>query len=321
VTELSLKVAKISVETPDVKAFELHNSAGGDLPAFTAGSHIDVTVTLADGMTDTRSYSIASDPTDTSKYVLGILRELDGGGGSAFMHDKVSEGDILTASQPKNHFPLEPESEENLLIAGGIGITPILSMARELVNADRPFRMHYAAKSPEDMAFREDVESVTGEYGQLYFDGGNPANGMNLKLLLGHRRPGRHLFVCGPAGLIDAVRTQAQSMGWPENTIHYEVFKPAELDGEDQPVEVILAQSGDSHLVPADVSVLDYLHEQGVDIDYDCKIGICGLCATEVLEGEVDHRDHVLSEDERAEEKLFCPCISRAKGGPLKIDA
>ncbi len=320
-TELSLKVAKISNETADVKAFELCNSEGGELPAFTAGSHIDVTVTLGDGTTDTRSYSIASDPSDTSKYVLGILREVDGGGGSAFMHDSVAEGDVLTASLPKNHFELDADSEENLLIAGGIGVTPILSMARALKNQDRQFRLHFAAKTPEEMPFRKDVEEVSQEYGQLYFDGGDPANGMNLKLLLGHRRPGRHLYVCGPAGLIEAVRTQAQSMGWPENTIHYEVFKPAELDGEDQPVEVVLAQSGETHLVPADVSVLDYLHEQGVDIDYDCKIGICGLCATEVLDGEVDHRDHVLSEDEREEEKLFCPCISRSKGGPLKIDA
>lgn len=320
-SDLNLKVTSIVQEAPTVKAFVLEAADGGTLPAFDAGAHIDVTVTLGDGSVDKRSYSLASGPGDTSSYTLGVLREEAGDGGSAFMHDSVSVGDELQATVPKNHFPLDDDAEDNLLIAGGIGVTPILAMARALAAADRPFAFHYAAKTPEEMAFRGDVEGVCGEHAKLYFDGGDPAKGIDLKDLLSHRPPGRHLYVCGPGGLIEAVRSTAKDAGWPENTIHYEVFKPAELDGEDEAVEIVLQETGRSVTVPADRTILEHLLDEGVDIDYDCKIGICGLCATTVIEGEVDHRDHVLTEEERQDEKQFCPCISRSKGDPLVIDA
>lgn len=319
-SELTLKVDQIVNQSSNVKSFVLSNAAGGYLPPFTAGAHIDVTVTLEDGSTDVRSYSIASDPEATSTYTLGILREAAGKGGSAFMHDKVGIGAKLSASAPKNHFPLDDEAEDILLIAGGIGVTPILSMARQLARTGTPFHMHYASKSPEDMAFKADVEGVCGDKGDLYFDGGDPTKGINLKDVLSHRPAGRHVFVCGPVGLIEAVRDTTKELGWPENTVHFEVFKPAELDGEDTEIEVVLAQSGGTYTVPADVSILDHLLDQGVDIDWDCKMGICGLCATKLLDGEPDHRDYVLTEDERNDEQQFCPCISRAKSASITLD-
>jgi len=321
VSELTLKVESIADETSNVKSFVLSNAAGGYLPPFTAGAHIDISVTLEDGTTDIRSYSIASDPETTSTYTLGILREVDGKGGSAFMHDKVNVGDELGSTAPKNHFPLDAEAEDNLLIAGGIGITPILAMARQLDRKNNPYSLHYAARTPDDMAFKADAENVCGENGSLYFDGGDPTKGVDLKELLGHRPAGRHLYVCGPTGLIEAVRDTAKELGWPENTVHFEVFKPAELDGEDAEIEVILAQSGETYMVPADVSILDHLLDNGVDIDWDCKMGICGLCATKLLAGDPDHRDYVLTEDERNDEQQFCPCISRAKGASITLDA
>lgn len=319
-SELTLRVDQINDESTNVKSFVLSNAAGGYLPPFSAGAHIDITVTLADGATDVRSYSIASDPEVTTTYTLGILREQDGKGGSAFMHDTVRIGDELTSTAPKNHFPLDIDAEDNLLIAGGIGVTPILSMARKLARTGAKYDLHYAAKTPEDMAFKSDVEGVCGENGRLYFDGGDPAKGVDLKDLLSHRPAGRHLYVCGPTGLIEGVRDIAKELGWPENTVHFEVFKPAELDGEDAEVEVILAQSGETYMVPADVSILDHLLDQNVDIDWDCKMGICGLCATKLLEGEPDHRDYVLTEDERNDEQQFCPCISRAKSASITLD-
>lgn len=320
-SDLSLKIEKISQQTSNVKAYVLTSSDGAALPEFTAGAHIDVMVDLEDGSTDKRSYSLASDPKDTSAYTLGILREVAGKGGSAFMHDKLVEGAVIEASNPKNHFPLDDEAEDNLLIAGGIGVTPILAMARSLSASGAKFNMHYAARAPEEMAFKADVEAVCGENGHLYFDGGDPAKGINLKELLSNRQGGLHLFVCGPAGLIEAVRTMATEQGWPENTVHYEVFKPAELDGEDTELEVVLTETGETITVPADQTILDVMLDKGMDIDYDCKMGICGLCAVKVVGGEPDHRDFVLTEDEREDEKLFCPCISRAKGGSITLES
>ncbi len=319
-SELTLKVDQIVDQSPNVKSFVLSNAAGGYLPPFTAGAHIDVTVTLEDGSTEVRSYSIASDPEATSTYTLGILREAAGTGGSAFMHDKVKVGDKLTATAPKNHFPLDEDAEDNVLIAGGIGVTPILSMARQLARTGATFHMHYAAKTPADMPFKADVEAVCGDNGDLYFDGGDPTKGVNLKEVLSHRPAGRHVFVCGPVGLIEAVRDTAKDLGWPENTVHFEVFKAAESAGEDAEIEVVLALSGGTYTVPANVSILDHLLAQGVDIDWDCKMGICGLCATKLLDGEPDHRDYVLTEDERNDEQQFCPCISRAKSASITLD-
>jgi vanillate monooxygenase ferredoxin subunit len=321
VSDLTLKIEKVSQETSNVKSYVLKDASGADLPAFTAGAHIDVMITQEDGTTDKRSYSLASDPADTSAYTLGILREAAGKGGSAFMHDKLGEGDIVEASNPKNHFPLDAEAEDNLLIAGGIGVTPILAMARTLAAQGASFNMHYAARAPEEMAFKADVEAVCGENGHLYFDGGDPTKGVNLKELLANRPGGLHLYVCGPAGLIEAVRTTATEQGWPENTVHYEVFKPAELDGEDVELQVTLTASGETYTIPAGETILDVLLDAGIDIDYDCKMGICGLCAVKVIDGDPDHRDYVLTEDERDDEKLFCPCISRTKSGNITLES
>jgi vanillate monooxygenase ferredoxin subunit len=321
VSDLNLKIEKIVQETSTVKAYVLKSADGAALPEFTAGAHVDVMVTLEDGKTDKRSYSLASDPKDTSAYTLGVLREKEGKGGSAFMHDKLKEGDVIEASNPKNHFPLDGEAEDNLLIAGGIGVTPILAMARSLTAQGTRFNMHYAARAPEEMAFKTDVEAVCGDNGHLYFDGGDPTKGINLKDLLSNRPGGLHLFVCGPGGLIEAVRTTAADLGWPENTVHYEVFKPEELSGEDTELQVTLSENGQTYTIPADKSILDVLLDEGVDIDYDCKMGICGLCAVKVIDGDPDHRDYVLTEGEKTDEQLFCPCISRAKGGSITLES
>ena len=320
-SDLSLTVEKIVQETSNVKSYVLKGANGTALPTFTAGAHIDVMVTLEDGSADKRSYSLASDPTDTTAYTLGVLREAQGKGGSAWMHDTLAEGQVVEASNPKNHFPLDDDAEVSLLIAGGIGVTPILAMARSLSAKGASFSMHYAARAPEEMAFKTEVESVCGENGHLYFDGGDPTKGIDLKELLGHRPAGLHLYVCGPGGLIEAVRSTATEQGWPENTVHFEVFKPEELSGQDAALEVVLSQTGKTYSVPADETILDVLLNDGIDIDYDCKMGICGLCAVKVVDGEPDHRDYVLTEDEREGEKLFCPCISRGKGGSITLDA
>jgi vanillate O-demethylase ferredoxin subunit len=322
VNDLTLKVEKIVEATPAIKVFDLVAAEGATLPPFTAGAHVDVAVTLPDGSRDKRSYSLVNSPAEAGRYRLGILRDANSTGGSAFMHEGIREGDELAVSEPKNHFPLSESSGPSLLIAGGIGITPIFSMARVLLLQDREFELHYVARSPADMAFRADIEAELGERARLYFDGGDPARGADLEGLLEKRPEDCQLYVCGPAGLIGAVRDKAHEWGWPEAAIHYELFTAAEAKvtkTNDTAIEVTLAKSGTSHTVPAGESILEVLLDAKVEADFDCKMGICGLCATKVLAGEPDHRDHTLSADEQAEGQM-CICISRAKTPELTLD-
>ncbi len=318
-TGLTLRVEKIVAATPAIKVFDLVPAKGTALPSFTAGAHIDVGIKLPDGSRDKRSYSLLNSPAEAGRYRLGILRDADSSGGSAYMHDGVREGDELEVSEPKNHFPLSEGASKSLLIAGGIGITPILCMARVLLLQDREFELHYVCRRPEDMAFREEVLELLGGRARLYFDGGDPARGIDFEALTEKRPQGCHLYVCGPAGLIDAVRDKGHEWGWPDDALHYELFKAEEAKADDVPIEVTLAKSGTSYTVPAGESILDVLLEAKVEADYDCKMGICGLCATKVLKGEPDHRDHTLNDDEQAEGQM-CICISRAKGPGLTLD-
>ncbi len=321
-TDLTLKVEKIVDETSAIKVFDLVPANGAALLPFTAGAHIDVAVTLPDGSRDKRSYSLVNSPAELGRYRLGVLRDANSTGGSAHMHDGVHEGDELAVSEPKNHFPLDDAAPRSLLIAGGIGITPILCMARVLLLQDREFELHYVARSPEDMAFRAEIEALLDDRAHLCFDGGDPTQGLDLEGLMEKRPEGCQLYVCGPVGLIDAVREKGHEWGWPDTALHYELFKVEDAKAtkpKDTAIEVTLAKSGTSYTVPAGESILEVLLEAKVDADFDCKMGICGLCATKVLEGEPDHRDHTLSEDEQAEGQMRI-CISRAKGPRLTLD-
>ena len=316
--DLTLKVEKIVEATPAIKVFDLVAADGATRPPFTAGAHVDVAVTLPEGSRDKRSYSLVNSPAEAGRYRLGILRDANSTGGSAFMHEGIREGDELAVSEPKNHFPLSESGGPSLLIAGGIGITPILSMARVLALQEREFELHYVTRSPADMAFRADIEALLGARAHLAFDGGDPAQGIDLEGLLEKRPEGCQLHVCGPAGLIGAVREKAHEWGWPEAAVHYELFKAGQSKPEDVAIEVTLAKSGISYTVPAGESILEVLLEAKVEADFDCKMGICGLCATKVLKGEPDHRDHTLSADEQAEGQM-CICISRAKTPELTL--
>jgi ferredoxin-NADP reductase len=314
---LELLVAQIVELAPAIKGFTLRRRDGGDLPAFTAGAHIDVEVTLPDGAPATRSFSITNAPTKRDRYEIAVLLETQG---SVFMHERVKPGDVLRSSAPSNDFPLAPAASEHLLIAGGIGITPILGMLRVLAAAGQRFELHYCARSAEAAAFVDDVAALAGAHGHFHFDGGDPSRGLDLAALLATPVPGRHVYVCGPKPMIDTAVARCAAVGWPSDQVHVELFTRAAAAAGDQPIEVVLSRSGRTIAVASDKTILDALIEAGEDPMSDCRRGECGICVVPVVEGEPLHRDYYLTEREKAAGKLICLCISRARGKRLVLD-
>jgi vanillate O-demethylase ferredoxin subunit len=315
-----LVVSEVLQATARIRRFVLRHPQGDALPAFEAGAHLDVSIPLATGELAVRSYSIASSPADRSHYLLGVLREDAGKGGSAAMHGRVQAGQLLTCSLPKNHFPLVPESPHYLLVAGGIGITPILSMVHVLAAQARTFSIHYCVRSADDAAFVDELKALAGDKLTLHCDGGDPTRGVDLDLLLSNAPAGADVYVCGPRGLNEAVIGAARRAHWPDERIHFEFFGAAAPADGDAAFRVVLQQSGQTVEVASDESILDALIREGVEPIYDCKRGECGLCATTVIEGEVDHRDYVLSSDDKTSRKQMCVCVSRARCGDLTLD-
>jgi len=308
---LTLEVARIRQETPDTKIMELVSSDGGDLPAFAAGAHIDVFT----GNDMRRSYSIASDPTDRRRYVIGVLRETEGRGGSAWMHEEVEQSDSLRVMPPLNNFPLQEDAAEHILIAGGIGISPVLAMGYRLRDLGAKFTLHYCTRSPEQTAFIGEVDEVFGQNVVYHHDGGDITRGIDLNRVLSDRPEGAHLYVCGPAGLMDAAVAAAAQ--WPTDSIHREYFSAvkAEKKWKNEAFEISLARHKKILTVPADKTILEVVREAGISIDSSCEDGLCSTCRTTLLNGNAEHRDAVLSEKEKNENRTIMICVSRAKGG------
>jgi ferredoxin-NADP reductase len=224
---------------------------------------------------------------------------------------------VLTAQPPRNDFALRTGSVPPLLIAGGIGITPLLCMARALAAEDRPFEFVYATRSEEATAYLHEVRALGGT---VVHDGGDPARGLDLRALLAAPTPGRHLHVCGPRGMVQAVVDTARALGWPDDHVHFELFAGAIEQAGDAAFEVRTLRSGKTLSVPPGQSLLDVLIAAGLDPLYDCRQGDCGVCVIDVVEGVPDHRDHNLSPREKADGKALCTCVSRAKTPHLVLD-
>jgi ferredoxin-NADP reductase len=322
---LSLRVAEARTLNPLIRLLRLVAADGGALPGFTAGSHLRVQTTLPDGSTDWRHYSLihfSTEPGATAaprEYVIAVRREDEGRGGSRFMHERVQVGDVLTIEPPKNEFPLRALDSRAVLIAGGIGITPIISMAAQRVAEGRPVRLHYAGRSRSLMAFLPELQALLGDDLKLHADdeAGAP---LDVDALLDACGPDDQLYVCGPKVMLDTVLAKTQARGWTHERVHFELFTTPVVEAGDRPIEVVLAQSGKALTVPANQTILDCLIEHGCDPLFDCKRGECGVCSTAVIEGEVDHRDYFLSDAEKASNKVMQICISRAKGARLVLD-
>ena len=316
-TALTVKVVRKAEEALDIASFELASLDGAPLPPFSAGAHIDVLV--RDGLV--RQYSLCNDARETHRYLIGVLRDPHSRGGSAAMHDAVREGDILRISAPKNHFPLVP-APRTLLFAGGIGITPILCMAERLAHAGADFALHYCTREPARTAFlRRILASPFAGKVHLHVDSGEPAQKLDLPALIATPDPDTHLYVCGPGGFIDHVVNTAKSLGWHGAQVHVEYFAAKAQDkSADTAFEVRLASSGKTYAVPAGRTVISVLADNGVAIETSCEEGVCGTCITRVIDGVPAHRDSYFTEDERARNDQFTPCVSRALSRCLVLD-
>ncbi len=314
---LAVTVVRKTVEAEGIVSFELARADGGALSAFSAGSHIDVQ--LPGGLT--RQYSLCNDSLEQHRYRIAVLREPASRGGSVAMHDSVREGDVLHISEPRNHFPLH-HATRSLLFAGGIGVTPLLCMAQRLAAIGADFELHYCTRSPERMAFRDEI-AASGFAGQVHFhfDSGTAQQKLDLEPLLATPDAGAHLYICGPAGFIDHVVGSAKARDWPVEQIHLEYFVAAPQDTSgDRAFEVKLASTGKCYPVAAGQTVVQALREHGIEIMTSCEQGVCGTCITRVLDGVPVHRDLYFTEEERARNDQFTPCCSRAATPTLVLD-
>jgi vanillate monooxygenase ferredoxin subunit len=314
---LAVRVVRKVREAQDIASFELARANDAPLPAFSAGSHIDVQV--PGGLT--RQYSLCNDSGEQHRYRIAVLRDPASRGGSIAMHDAVHEGDELHISEPRNHFPLH-HARRSLLFAGGIGVTPLLCMAQRLATIGADFALHYCTRSPERTAFLQEVAAAPfARSVQLHFDSGPPSQKLNLERLLATPDPGAHIYVCGPTGFIDHVVGNAKAHGWSNDQVHLEYFGAAPKDTSgDAPFDVKIASTGKTYTVAAGRSVVQALQEHGVEILTSCEQGVCGTCITRVLEGEPDHRDMYFTDEERAKNDQFTPCCSRARSRMLVLD-
>jgi len=311
--DLRLRVARRPTGAEGVVVLELRDPTGADLPAWTPGAHIDLN--LPGGMA--RQYSLCGDPADRSTWQIGVLREPDGRGGSAWVHDDLLEGADVDVCGPRNHFELVP-SPRYVFIAGGIGITPIMPMAAAAERAGAEWEFHYGGRARTSMAFVEALDAAHGAKVSLHPQ--DEVGLIDLDRILGTPQPDTLVYCCGPEPLLNAVEQRCAD--WPQGTLHVERFAPKDIG---EPVltgafEVELANSGTTLTVPPDKSILQVVEEAGIAVLSSCQEGTCGTCETGVLEGTVDHRDSLLTPEEQAANDTMFICVSRAACPKLVLE-
>ncbi|WP_027859374.1 2Fe-2S iron-sulfur cluster-binding protein [Marinobacterium jannaschii] len=314
--ELTLVVSGMRQLTPRIRAFELRHPDAEALPEVEAGAHLQIRLPLDSGEEVIRHYSICSNPARRDIYEIAVLHEPDGGGGSAALHRHLSLGQQLCCDLPQNHFPLQQDRSPVLLIAGGIGITPIKAMAQALDARGTELQLHYAGRSLREMAFADRLQRQLGERIRLW---PSDQQRMPLAQILSAAPGNVRIYTCGPSRLIDAVVAEADRQGIDPQRVCFERFGAGPVDAA-TPVQLTLARSGLELAVPAEQSLLEAIVAAGVDLPHSCQAGNCRSCAVSILSGEALHRDSALTPDEREGQGLFCPCVSRAKGTHLTLD-
>jgi ferredoxin-NADP reductase len=300
---MKLRVVKIRLTTPDVLHLHLVHPLRPTLPEWSAGAHVDLR--MPDGRV--RQYSLCGDPGDNSRYEIAIKREPAGRGGSTWVHDNLREGSEVHISAPRNNLPLSTKGERYILIAGGIGITPLLSMARILKRWGTDFTLHYCVRSAPEAPLLAELRDICGANLQCWFSRGgqrfDPA-------IIGPYEKNTHVYVCGPQRLLDSVQSVLSE--WPEDQAHYEVFQmTVDENFKPEPFEATVASTGQRFLVPADKSLLDVLRENHFAMPSSCEMGVCGSCECGYRDGVVLHRDKVLPTSKRQDRLMLC--VSRAR--------
>lgn len=319
---IRVRVTQALNASPSVRQLQLQACADQPLPRFSAGAHIDLH--LANGLQ--RSYSLLNPPAQSDRYCIAVRLEPAGRGGSAYIHQRLQTGQELMISAPRNHFPLDETAEHSLLLAGGIGITPLLSMAHRLTELQRSWQLVYCGREAGQLAFLDQAQALASQAGarfQLHLDGAPGSPRLDIQALLGSLPAQAQAYCCGPAGMLEAFRAQAAHR--PANSLHWEYFAPAPAPAAAAPASadsflLQLARSGREFQVPAGVSILEVLLAQGIETEYGCMEGVCGACTTPVLGGRPDHRDWVLSAEEKAANRSIVLCCSRSLSPCLVLD-
>ena len=313
---LHLKVSTLKKMNNKVTMYEFTSMDGSPLPPFEAGAHLDVVVAPE----FFRQYSLSGDPADRSKYQIGVLLEDDGRGGSELVHQIFTEGRAVFVSRPINHFPLDELATKTLLMGGGIGITPLIAMAHRLHSIGADFELHYSCRSRASAGFISELEQFPWSVNvSLYFsDEGSRAD---LDSILSNYQPGHHLYTCGPDRYMSSVLECAEPHGWSDESLHREYFSAPETpEYENHPFTIRLARSRIEIEVSAEQNAAEALLEAGVHVDLKCSDGICGVCKCGVLDGDIEHRDFVLSKAQREETMILCQSRAANAGGSILID-
>jgi ferredoxin-NADP reductase len=311
--DLRLRVDRKQELADRVVALTLRRAGGGPLPAWAPGAHTDLTV--APGVV--RQYSLCGDPADRDAWQVAVLREEAGTGGSELVHERLCEGDVLDARGPRNNFELLA-ADRYLFVAGGIGITPIRPMAATAARAGADWRLHYCGRTRSRMAFADELAGAYGDLVTMHVN--DEGSRLDFQALLATPERRTLVYCCGPEGLLELVERLCAA--WPVGSLRVERFAPKSqgVPLRNEPFEIELAQTGTTLTVPPHKSVMEVLEEAGVAIMHSCREGTCGTCETVVLEGAVDHRDSVLTPDERASNDVMFVCVSRAAGPRLLLD-
>ncbi|WP_438970699.1 PDR/VanB family oxidoreductase [Methylophaga sp.] len=313
---LNVKVTDVEQVTELVKHFTLVQENGEPLPHFSGGSHVVVSMEI-DGRIHRNPYSLMGSTVNTDSYHISVRKEENSRGGSKFMHENVEPGTQLQITYPTNLFAISKLGRRHILIAGGIGITPFMSQISDLNRLGYDYELHYAYRSPENAAFREQLKAMCGDRVHFYVD--SEGDRLDIPELLKRQPLGTHVYNCGPEPMVKALHLHAKTLGWPENHVHSEEFTAPPVGDE---FKVELAQSGMEITVPGDMSMLEAMEEAGAEPPFLCRGGACGRCELEVVscDGLIMHNDHYLSDHEKAESKSIMPCVSRAKCSKLVVN-
>jgi len=314
---MQVRVKRISFEAENINSYELVAPGGGDLAPFTAGSHIDLH--LSNGMI--RSYSLVNEQSERHRYVIAVNKDAASRGGSSFIHETMRVGDIITISHPRNNFFLQENAAHSVLIAGGIGITPLLSMIRRLEALGRSWELFYVARTRSVAAFIDELNALRPDVSSnvdVTFDQEPPGRMLNLSAIVKDAPPDTHLYCCGPVPMLEAF--ELATAGRSSDHVHVEYFKAKEKPAAEGGFEVKLARSNRTITVQAGKTILDALLDAGIAASYACTEGVCGTCETRVVEGIPEHRDLFLSKEEQAANKTMMICCSGSKSSTLVLD-
>jgi ferredoxin-NADP reductase len=312
---IDVLVKSITYEAEDIISLDLRPVDGRRLPGFTAGAHIELQ--LRNGLP--RHYSLMNAQDEAHRYCVAIHKDPASRGGSRFIHDTVRPGDILKIGPPRNNFALAEAAPCSILIAGGIGITPIWCMLQRLVNLGRPWRLFYAARSRVRAVFLEQIVALNAAANvHLHFDDESGGALIDLNEVVRSAASGTHLYCCGPLPMLAAFERATAAL--PADTVHVEYFSARQPVDASGGFDVVLARSGRTVHVPEHSTILDALHAAGVEVAHSCLEGVCGTCETKVLEGIPDHRDMVLTAQERAANRSMMICCSGSKSARLVLD-